>query len=175
VANALAALALGYSVGLPLAAMTTTLQTFKGLPHRCELVAQHEGVRYVNDSKGTNVGSVEAALRGLGGERDIILIAGGQGKGADFSQLQQAVTQHCKALVLIGEDASLLQQVLHASAPVTLASSMEEAVTIAVAAASFGDTVLLSPACASFDMFTGYVHRGEAFRNAVEQLSQEGE
>ena len=173
VANALAALALGRSVGLPLAGMKETLLDFKGLPHRCEVVARKDGVRFVNDSKGTNIGAAEAALCGLGGDRDILLIAGGQGKGADFSQLQAAVEQHCKLLILIGEDAPLLQHALGASAPVALASSMEEAVTLAIAESSRGDTVLLSPACASFDMFTGYVQRGDVFRKAVQQLVQE--
>ena len=167
IANALAALALGYSAGLPLAGMLSTLRSFKGLPHRCERVANIGGVHYVNDSKGTNVGATEAALRGLGGERDILLIAGGRGKGADFSQLQRAAEQHCKLLVLLGEDASLLQQALSTSAPVTMVSSLDEAFDVAVAHAEPGDTVLLSPACASFDMFNGYAERGETFRALV--------
>lgn len=167
VANALAALALGYSVGLPMAGMKATLRTFKGLPHRCELVAEIEGVRFVNDSKGTNIGATEAALRGLGGERDILLIAGGQGKGADFSQLQGAVTRHCKLLILIGEDAPLLQQALSSCVPVLMVASLEEAVSKAAARAQTGDTVLLSPACASFDMFSGYIQRGEFFCELV--------
>jgi UDP-N-acetylmuramoylalanine--D-glutamate ligase len=167
IANALAALALGYSAGLPLAGMLSTLRSFKGLPHRCERVADIGGVRYINDSKGTNVGATEAALRGLGGERNILLIAGGQGKGADFSQLQRAAEQHCKLLVLLGEDASLLQQALSTSAPVTMVSSLDEAFDVAVAHAEPGDTVLLSPACASFDMFNGYAERGETFRALV--------
>ena len=172
VANALAALALGYSAGLPTATMTTTLRSFKGLPHRCELAAEIDGVRYVNDSKGTNIGAAEAALRGLGGERNILLIAGGQGKGADFSQLQPAVAQHCKLLILMGEDAPLLQQALSSSAPVIMVSSLEEAINVAAAQAQTGDVVLLSPACASFDMFSGYVQRGEAFRTAVKRLPE---
>jgi UDP-N-acetylmuramoylalanine--D-glutamate ligase len=167
IANALAALALGYSAGLPLAGMLSTLRSFKGLPHRCERVANIGGVHYVNDSKGTNVGATEAALRGLGGERDILLIAGGRGKGADFSQLQRAAKQHCKLLVLLGEDAPLLQQALSTSAPVTMVSSLDEAFDVAVAHAEPGDTVLLSPACASFDMFNGYAERGETFRALV--------
>ncbi len=172
VANALAALALGYSAGLPMTAMKTTLHTFRGLPHRCELVAEIDGVRYVNDSKGTNIGATEAALRGLGGERDILLIAGGQGKGADFSQLQQAVARHCKLLILMGEDAPLLQQALSSSVPVIMVSSLEEAVSVAATQAQPGDVVLLSPACASFDMFSGYMQRGEAFCALVRRLSE---
>lgn len=173
VANALAALALGHAAGLPLAAMTATLRSFKGLPHRCELVAEIDGVRYVNDSKGTNVGATEAALRGLGGARDVLLIAGGQGKGADFTQLQAAVAQHCKLLLLLGEDAPLLAQALSPSAPVLMVSSLAEAVSAAAARASRGDVVLLSPACASFDMFSGYAERGNTFAARVRDL-QEG-
>jgi UDP-N-acetylmuramoylalanine--D-glutamate ligase len=171
-ANALAALALGHGAGLPMAAMKAALQNFKGLPHRCELVAEIAGVRYVNDSKGTNIGAAEAALRGLGGERDILLIAGGQGKGADFSQLQPAVAQHCKLLILMGEDAPLLQQALSSSAPVIMVSSLEEAINVAAAQAQTGDVVLLSPACASFDMFSGYMQRGEAFCALVKRLPE---
>ena len=118
-ANALAALALGHSAVLPRSAMITALRGFRGLPHRCELVAERNGVRYINDSKGTNTGATEAALNGLGGERDIILIAGGQGKGADFSELRDAVERHCRHLVLIGEDAPLMEQSLSPVAPVT--------------------------------------------------------
>jgi UDP-N-acetylmuramoylalanine--D-glutamate ligase len=173
IANALAALALGYSAGLSMTDMISTLRTFKGLPHRCEQVAEIGGVRYVNDSKGTNVGATAAALRGLGGERDILLIAGGQGKGADFSPLQQPVLQHCKQLLLIGEDASVLQQALFEFAPVHMASSMEEAFAMAASQAEPGDTVLLSPACASFDMFSGYIERGESFCALVNQLSED--
>lgn len=170
VANALAALALGYAADIPLSSMCETLRSFRGLPHRCEQVASIKGVDYVDDSKGTNVGATEAALTGLGGCRDIVLIAGGQGKGADFSQLRPAVERHCKQLVLIGEDAPLIQQALADAAPVTLCTSLEEAVQAAAAAAEPGDTVLLSPACASFDMFPGFVARGQAFAAAVHRL-----
>jgi UDP-N-acetylmuramoylalanine--D-glutamate ligase len=172
VANALAALALGHSAGLPMQAMLHTLRTFKGLPHRCELVAEIVGVRYVNDSKGTNVGATEAALRGLGGDRNVLLIAGGQGKGADFTVLEPAVTAHCKQLLLMGEDAPLLARALSSAAPVRLVASLEEAVTAAATSATRGDVVLLSPACASFDMFSGYVQRGETFRALVTRLSE---
>lgn len=172
VANALAALALGHGAGLALADMVATLRTFKGLPHRCEQVAEIVGVRYVNDSKGTNVGATEAALRGLGGERNVLLIAGGQGKGADFSALEPAVKQHCKLLLLMGEDAPLLARALSASVPVLMVSSLAEAVQVAAGQAERGDVVLLSPACASFDMFTGYAQRGEIFRAQVMKLSE---
>ena len=171
IANALAALALGHSVGLSLSSMQASLQTFAGLPHRCELVADVEGVRFVNDSKGTNVGATEAALSGVGGARDILLIAGGQGKGADFYQLQEAVTRHCKLLILIGEDALLLQEALSSCVAVLRVSSLDEAVNVAALEAKAGDVVLLSPACASFDMFSGYQQRGEAFCSLVNALN----
>ncbi len=174
VANALAALAIGHAAGLPHAAMVDTLRHFRGLPHRCQQVAVIGGVRYVNDSKGTNIGATEAALRGLGGDRDIVLIAGGQGKGADFSELRPAATAHCKTVVLIGEDAPRIERALAGAVPVEYASSMDEAVTLAAARAAAGECVLLSPACASFDMFTGYVARGEAFCRAVDSLRSIG-
>jgi UDP-N-acetylmuramoylalanine--D-glutamate ligase len=173
VANALAALALGHCAGLPMTSMLETLRTFTGLPHRCELVAEIGGVRYVNDSKGTNIGATEAALRGLGDERNVLLIAGGQGKGADFSALVPAVSRHCKQLLLIGEDAPLLERALSASAPTALVDTLAEAVNLAALEAVSGDVVLLSPACASFDMFTGYAQRGDIFRSLVLQLSEE--
>ena len=172
-ANALAALALGHAAGLPEAAMLDALREFRGLPHRCALVAELAGVRYIDDSKGTNIGATEAALVGLGGERDIVLIAGGQGKGTDFSQLRSAVERHCKQLVVIGEDAAKLEAALADLLPVQHAATMAEAVALATASAESGDTVLLSPACASFDMFSGYQARGEAFQEAV--LAQGGE
>jgi UDP-N-acetylmuramoylalanine--D-glutamate ligase len=170
IANALAAMALGYSVGLPLSGMQASLRSFRGLPHRCELIANIQGVRFVNDSKGTNIGATEAALSGVGGDRDILLIAGGQGKGADFSQLQKAVSRHCKLLILLGEDALLLQKALSSCAAVRRVSSLDEAVKVAAITAEAGDVVLLSPACASFDMFSGYQQRGEAFSSLVNAL-----
>ncbi|MFK7974931.1 MAG: UDP-N-acetylmuramoyl-L-alanine--D-glutamate ligase [Halioglobus sp.] len=176
IANALAALALGHSIGLSMSAMVSVLRVFTGLPHRCEPVVEHEQVRFVNDSKGTNVGAAQAALEGLGGNRDIVLIAGGQGKGADFAVLQGPIAEHCKAVVLIGEDAAKMQSQLSNAATVYLADSMREAVSKAVEIAGPGDCVLLSPACASFDMFSGYEARGNAFRNEVMvQLGLEAE
>ncbi len=172
VANALSALALGYAAGLGLEAMVATLRVFAGLPHRCQQVAEIDGVRFVNDSKGTNVGATQAALNGLGGARDIILIAGGQAKGADFAPLRAAVAGHCKLLILIGEDAALLERALGDVVPVMLESSMEAAVAAAAAQAIPGDCVLLSPACASFDMFSGYVERGDAFCRSVARLRE---
>ena len=173
VANALAALALGYAAGLPLAGMVATLRRFRGLPHRCQQVAELGGVTYVNDSKGTNIGATIAALEGMGAGRNILLIAGGQGKGADFTQLQPAVARHCKLVLLLGEDAPALQTALEGHAPVTRVASMAEAVTIAAARAGAGDVVLLSPACASFDMFTDYANRGDVFSEAVARLREE--
>jgi UDP-N-acetylmuramoylalanine--D-glutamate ligase len=171
VANALAALALGNCVGLPVASMVQTLRRFSGLPHRCQWVREVQGVSFVNDSKGTNVGATRAALAGLGAQRNIVLIAGGQGKGADFAPLKSVVGLHCKAVVLIGEDAPLLQEALAGAAPVERAASMQEAVMAAAALAGSGDTVLLSPACASFDMFSGYEQRGDVFCAAVSALA----
>lgn len=172
VANALAALAIGAAAGLPQAAMVDALRSFRGLPHRCEQVAQLHGVTWVNDSKGTNIGATEAALNGLGGDRNVVLIAGGQGKGADFTALRDAVGRHCRALVLIGEDAPTMRAALEASADTVVCDSLDAAVQRAAQLAQSGDTVLLSPACASFDMFPGFVARGEAFVAAVRALEE---
>lgn len=170
VANALAALALGHAAGIPMLAMLDSLRHFSGLPHRCERVAIIDGVSFVDDSKGTNVGATNAALAGIGGQRDIVLIAGGQGKGADFRELRGSIQKHCKHVVLIGEDAPLIEAALADLVDVTRAGTMQTAVALASEVAGSGETVLLSPACASFDMFTGYVARGEAFVAAVGHL-----
>jgi len=170
-ANALAALALCRGLGLLLAPLLQALREFKGLPHRVELVGDAQGVRWYDDSKGTNVGSTVAALAGLvqGGAK-VVLIAGGEGKGQDFSPLKNAVARSARALVLIGRDARLIEAaVAGAGVPVLRAASMEEAVALAGESARSGDAVLLSPACASFDMFRDYKHRGEVFRLAVER------
>lgn len=167
-ANALAALALGESVGLPMAGMLSTLQSFSGLPHRTQFVAEADGVTWINDSKGTNVGATLSALQGLDGP--LILIAGGQGKGADFSPLRDVVRNKVRAVILLGEDAALIEQVLAGVVPVSQASNMTAAVMRAQLLAQPGDAVLLSPACASFDMFTGFEARGEAFMAAVRAL-----
>ncbi|GAB5453327.1 MAG: UDP-N-acetylmuramoyl-L-alanine--D-glutamate ligase [Halioglobus sp.] len=171
IANALAALALGNCVGLPVKQMLQTLQRFTGLPHRCEPVGEVRGVRYVNDSKGTNVGATLAALQGLGGAGDIVLIAGGQAKGADLSTLRPAIEKHCRAVVLIGEDAAAIETALAGAITTEHADDMPSAVQAAARLAQRGDTVLLSPACASFDMFSGYEERGELFCAAVATLS----
>ena len=170
-ANALAALALCRGLGLPLAPLLRALREFKGLPHRVELVGESAGVRWYDDSKGTNVGSTVAALEGLArGEVKVVLIAGGEGKGQNFSPLKQALARSARALVLIGRDALLIEAaVAGAGVPVLRAASMDEAVALAGRTARPGDVVLLSPACASFDMFRDYKHRGEVFSLAVER------
>lgn len=171
-ANALAALALGHAVGLPMPAMLDALREFAGLPHRCQWVGQVAGVDYYNDSKATNVGAALAAINGfaaaLPGKQ--VLIAGGDGKGADFAPLNRAVQQHCRAVVLLGRDAPLLEQALAGSVPLIQVASLEAAVSAAAAAAQPGDLVLLSPACASLDMFRNFEERGELFASAVGRL-----
>jgi UDP-N-acetylmuramoylalanine--D-glutamate ligase len=171
-ANALAALALGSACGLPEAAMGEALRSFRGLPHRSVLVGERDGVRWYDDSKGTNPGATVAALEGLvapGSPGRVVLIAGGDGKGADFAPLGPAVERAARAVILIGRDAPLIEQVLGERIPLLQASDMAEAVRLAAAAAQPGDCVLLSPACASFDMFDNYEHRGRVFTEAVER------
>lgn len=168
--NALAALALGTAIGLPMAPMLAALKEFRGLPHRVERVAcRDDGVIFFDDSKGTNVGATLAALQGMGCK--VVLIAGGDGKGQDFSPLREAFRTHARAVVLIGRDASRIEAETAGSGVEYLhASSMEEAVRIANQCAQTGDVVLLSPACASLDMFRNYAHRAEVFIAAVRSL-----
>jgi UDP-N-acetylmuramoylalanine--D-glutamate ligase len=166
-ANALATLALAEPLGGSEAAAAAALGAFEGLPHRCRLVAEHAGVRFIDDSKGTNVGATLAALTSLDGP--IVLIAGGVGKGADFAPLARAGRGKLKAAVLIGEAGGELAAALTGVCPLVRAASMDEAVAVAKARAAAGDTVLLSPACASQDMFTDYRQRGEAFAAAVRE------
>jgi UDP-N-acetylmuramoylalanine--D-glutamate ligase len=169
VANALAALALCRALDMPLEPLVQALRTFKGLPHRVEKVAEVNGITYYDDSKGTNVGATEAALKGLG--KPAIVILGGDGKGQDFSPLKDAVAQHARAAVLIGRDGPLIGQALQGCGkPVLKARDMDEAVMIATANAQPGDAVLMSPACASFDMYKSYLHRAEVFIAAVKKL-----
>jgi UDP-N-acetylmuramoylalanine--D-glutamate ligase len=172
VANALAALALGQAVGLPMDAMINTLTSFTGLPHRCERVANIDGVDYINDSKGTNVGATVAALEGLGPDLagKIILIAGGLGKGADFSDLVGPLFRYGKQTLLIGQDAQDIEQVLAGKVEFSHATDMQEAVNMAHQQAVRGDLVLLSPACASFDAYTGFEARGDHFAELVRAL-----
>ena len=172
-ANALAALALCSAIDLPMPAMLAALRSFKGLSHRVERVAEISGVIYYDDSKGTNVGATVAALEGLG--RKAVLIAGGEGKGQDFSPLGPAVGKHARAVMLIGRDAGLIAEALHdCGVPVVRARDMSDAVQQASQLAQSGDAVLLSPACASFDMFRNYAHRAEVFVEAVRELDKEG-
>ncbi len=169
VANALAALALCRAIDLPLAPLLDALRAFKGLPHRMEHVAEINGVIYYDDSKGTNVGATVAALQGL--ERVAVLIAGGDGKGQNFTPLNPVVAQHARAVVLIGRDADRIAAALeNCDVPVVHASDMVDAVRQSAALAQPGDAVLLSPACASFDMFRNYAHRAEVFVSAVHKL-----
>jgi len=172
-ANALAALALTRALGLPMEPLLRGLVHFKGLPHRVEKVAEIEGVTYYDDSKGTNVGATEAALYGLG-NRKAVVILGGDGKGQDFSPLKAAVEANARAVVLIGRDAALIGAAIAGSGVDTYpAASLQEAVEQAHRLAQAGDAVLLSPACASFDMFRNYVHRAEVFIEAVKKLAAE--
>lgn len=172
IANALAALALGHAVGLPMPAMLQALREFPGLPHRCQLVGERNGVRFYNDSKGTNVGATVAAIEGLCATDDdrVVLIAGGVGKGAEFEALAPVLSRCGRGVVLIGEAAAAIAAAVGAHAPQLRAESMEEAVTLAAALAQPGDKILLSPACASFDMFDNYAHRGDVFVAAVAAL-----
>lgn len=174
VINALAALALGRLVNLPTDAMLETLKSFSGLPHRCQTIPAAGDVVYINDSKATNPGAVVAALNGLHSNRNIVLIAGGQAKGADLSPLVQAVEKSCKAVVVIGEAASALATLFGGIVSVSYAISMEAAVSAATKLAGAGDIVLLSPACASFDMFVGFEDRGNQFVEAVAKVAGEG-
>jgi UDP-N-acetylmuramoylalanine--D-glutamate ligase len=167
-ANALAACVLSDSLGVPTEAMAEALRTFEGVPHRIETVAVIDGVRFVNDSKGTNVDSVTWALRSF--SAPVVLIAGGLGKGQDFSPLRPFVEGTVVKLVLIGEAADALEETLGDLVPVVRAGTMDEAVRTAADGAEPGTTVLLSPACASFDMFDDFEHRGEVFRGAVRAL-----
>jgi UDP-N-acetylmuramoylalanine--D-glutamate ligase len=168
-ANALAALALGEAAGLPMPPMLEALESFPGLPHRSAWVADVAGVRYIDDSKGTNVGAAMAAVSGLPGP--LVMIAGGEGKGQDFAPLAAAFLGKVRHVVLIGKDAAVIESALKGICTTERAATLEAAVRAAAGAARLGDTVLLSPACASFDMFRDYAHRGEVFAAAVLTLA----
>ncbi len=169
-ANALAALALGVSVGLDKKAMCHALRKFKGLEHRMQKVAQIRGVTWVNDSKATNIGACVAALQGYA--RKVILIAGGQAKGADMNELAPVILEKAKSVVLMGKDAPLIEKALQGTAvPVYSAENIGQAVQIAASLATSGDSVLLSPACASLDQFKNYQDRGNKFTKAVLALA----
>lgn len=170
--NGLAACALAESVGISRHHMMSVLKTFSGLAHRCQWVRTLNDVQWINDSKGTNVGATISAINGIGGamQGKIVLIAGGQGKGADFDELSQPVTDYVRTIVLIGEDADKIQATLGSLAPVVRAESLEQAVIVAKDYAKPGDVVLLSPACASLDMFRDFNHRGDVFAACVRGL-----
>jgi UDP-N-acetylmuramoylalanine--D-glutamate ligase len=170
VANGLAAHALGTAVGLPREAMARTLREFRGLPHRVQPVAEARGVRFYDDSKGTNVGAAVAALEGF--DVPVVLIAGGDGKQQDFTPLAPAVKAHARAVVLIGRDGPAIGRALASTGvPLRAAASMQDAVAAALELAREGDAVLLSPACASFDMFRNYGHRGDVFAEAARAIA----
>ncbi|WP_237045497.1 UDP-N-acetylmuramoyl-L-alanine--D-glutamate ligase [Aquipseudomonas alcaligenes] len=170
--NALAALALGHAVGLPFEAMLDTLRRFAGLPHRCQWVREMHGVGYYDDSKATNVGAALAAIEGLGADiaGKLVLIAGGDGKGADFSALKAPVARFCRAVVLLGRDAEQIAEALGDAAPLLRVKTLDEAVQRCAELAQSGDAVLLSPACASLDMFKNFEERGRLFAQAAEGL-----
>jgi UDP-N-acetylmuramoylalanine--D-glutamate ligase len=177
-ANALAALALAISTGAPLGPMLHGLREYRGEPHRVEPVAIINGVEYFDDSKGTNVGATLAAINGLGADRRLVVILGGDGKGQDFSPLAAPLARHARAVLLIGRDAATLrgqvaQAVEEAGIPLLDASSLPGAVALAAQQALSGDAVLLSPACASLDMFKDYKHRAAVFVEAVAELAHE--
>ncbi len=172
--NALAALALGHAAGAGFAPMLFGLREYRGERHRVEPIGIVSDVEYFDDSKGTNVGATVAALMGLGAERRIVLILGGEGKGQDFSPLAAPVLRYARAVVLIGRDAPLIEAALaDTGVPLLHAPSMDEAVLLASQKAVAGDAVLMSPACASFDMFQNYGHRAEVFCQAVAALAEE--
>jgi UDP-N-acetylmuramoylalanine--D-glutamate ligase len=171
-ANALAALALAEVLELPLEPCLQELREYAGLPHRSQFIAEFDGIRFINDSKATNPGATLAAISGFAESGSLIVILGGQGKGADFTELGLGVSQHCKAAVLIGEAADELDAALGPNLPRQRADDMAAAVAAACEFGRAGDIVLLSPACASFDMFDGFAHRGERFVAAVHAIRE---
>jgi UDP-N-acetylmuramoylalanine--D-glutamate ligase len=170
--NALAALALASSAGCALGPMLYGLREYRGEPHRVEPVAIIDGVEFFDDSKGTNVGATVAALKGLGAERRIVAILGGDGKGQDFTPLVDPLSRFARAVVLIGRDAPLIRSVVQDHVPLHDAADLPTAVGLAAQLAQSGDAVLMSPACASFDMFDDYVHRADVFVQAVSDLAE---
>jgi UDP-N-acetylmuramoylalanine--D-glutamate ligase len=167
VANALAALALGTAAHLPIAAMLTALRAFPGLPHRSQWITEQNGVAWYNDSKGTNVGASLAAIAGIPANK-LLVILGGLGKGQDFSPLREPLAQRARHVFLLGQDAQKIAAALQDVVPITYVKDLDEAVIKAKSLAQAGDAVLLSPACASFDMFSGYEQRGEVFIHRVQ-------
>ena len=172
-ANSLAALALGEIAGLRMSAMLDVLRKFSGMEHRTQWLSELNQINFYNDSKGTNVGATLSALSGLSGKT--VLIAGGQGKGADFLPLRDVIKEKARAVVLIGEDADKIAEIIDDTAPYMFADSMQMAVNSAyeICNKEEGDNVLLSPACASFDMYENYIKRGDAFIESVKNLEQQ--
>ncbi|NIP47137.1 MAG: UDP-N-acetylmuramoyl-L-alanine--D-glutamate ligase [Gammaproteobacteria bacterium] len=170
VANALAAMAVASVLGVRHASMARALEAFRGLAHRCQLIAEADGVRWYDDSKATNVGATVAAIRGLGGARRLVLIAGGDAKGADFTALEAPLREHVRLAILIGRDAARIAEVSRGVVETVRAEGMADAVGIARRAARPGDSVLLAPACASFDMYASYEARGDAFAAEVRRV-----
>lgn len=172
ISNALAALSLGHAAGIDMGSMLKALKQYTGLAHRCQWVRNIDGVDYINDSKGTNVGATLTALEsfGLSSAGKVLLIAGGEGKGADFSSLREPVLAYGRCVILFGADADKIESCLGGVAPVLKVSSLEEAILEAKKTAQSGDTVLMSPACASFDMFRNFEERGDVFVKLVKQL-----
>ena len=168
--NVLAALALGSALKMPLEGLIEGAKHYRGLPHRCQLISQINGVRFIDDSKGTNIGATAAALEGLSGAGQIWLIIGGQGKGQDFSLLKPVLARINVRLLVMGEATEQIRADLGRDTPIDVMSSLEDAVNLSAASAQPGDIVLLSPACASFDMFASYAERGERFQAAVAAL-----
>jgi len=168
-ANVMAALALCRAIGVNAGEVLSALRTFRGLPHRVEAVAEIDGVLYVDDSKGTNVGATLAAIEGMG--RPVAIVLGGDGKGQDFAPLKNALERHGRAVALIGRDGSLIgETIAGCGLPVESFARLEEAVRWLARQAQAGDCVLLSPACASLDMFKNYAHRAEVFIETVRAL-----
>jgi len=172
--NALAALAIGKAAGFEMTAMLEALREFKGLPHRCQVVAEQDGLTWYNDSKATNVGATIAAIEGIGSnlKGKVILIAGGEGKDANFSDLKEPVSKYVRSAILFGRDSSLIEQSLDNIVSVESAKDLKDAVSLANAQAKAGDAILFSPACASFDMFQNFEHRGETFISLVKDFNK---
>ena len=170
IANAMAAMALAESLDCSLEAVLNVLRSFPGLDHRCQWITEHANVQWINDSKGTNVGATCAAIQGLSGDENLILIAGGDGKGADFSELEEIAEGRLKAAIVLGKDGPRIGKVLLKVVPVHSVDTIELAVETAARIAKAGDIVLLSPACASLDMFKNYQERGEVFVTAIKKV-----
>lgn len=177
VANALAALALGTAAGFDKAKMCAALKAFKGLNHRCELVIEQSGIRWINDSKGTNIGATTAALEGIGAQLmgKIVLLLGGDGKGADFSMLLEGVRKYCRGVIVMGQDAKAIANALTGVMSAQFATNMQEAVQAAKNMAKPGDCVLLSPACSSLDQYKNFGHRGEVFVACVRAILEKNQ